>query len=111
MAQIGFYIGAHDRLGAREMQPGTFYVTMDQKELYLDVKDGVSGEERRIHLNPTAAEQGALMPEDMDAAPTEDSANPVTSGGVYAALEDLRTDLRAAIADIPVIPDGEQISF
>ena len=45
--------------------------------------------------------------QEIDPAPVKDSGNPVASGGVYAALEDMQTDIAAAGApdDVTIIKD------
>lgn len=56
-----------------------------------------------IHKTKSAlrGKQDALT---FDAAPTADSANPVTSGGVKAALDELKRQ-------IPSYEDGDEVSY
>lgn len=57
-----------------------------------------------LQLATTAFVQNAIDDKQdtltFDAAPTENSTNPVTSGGVYMALEDAKDDTETAIAEV-----------
>ena len=58
-------VGVSARLKNRALEEGRLYVTTDNDGLYTDAR-GEDGELKRIHLNPSAADQGAAMTTDLD---------------------------------------------